>query len=69
MNAALNALLLRHRTALSVLLAVAGFTVLTAAPPDGPPASHPPFAGAVAPSGDVVAGPAGDSEGSVSPDA
>jgi len=64
----MNALLQKNRTALSVLLAVAGFTVLTAAPPDGPPSS-PPFAGAVAPSGDVAAGLAGDSELTVSPDA
>ena len=48
-----------NRTALSLVLALAGFTVLVAAPPDGPP----PFAAAVAPSGDVAAAADGDSDG------
>lgn len=64
----MNALLLKNRTALSLLLAVAGFTVLITAPPDDGPAP-PPMGGAVAPSGDVAAGAARDSAVRVSPDA
>lgn len=60
---------LSNRTACSLVplvLAVAGYAVLTAAPPD---AGAPPFAGAVAPSGDVAVRSGDDSGRADSPDA